>query len=252
MRYAGLVLVTIAYATCARAQDFASPSSSGAGALLESGIVPVASGASLEFASTRWWNLPELTTQAVATTATIRSLRLAAGVSRTGTGEIGWQSVAVALGAERGRDAVVLRALVRRDPAAPAGILPGAEIGGGARVALGDACELRLSAPQLWTRGASPPVRRPLLATVRGEAAGAAAWIALEAPRPGAAGERSLGVALRSPTAEVTAEARGAPWRGALGLTIAAAPGRIGARVEFHPELGETVQLSLTLGRRRT
>lgn len=234
------------------AQDFATPHAwHGAAAMLESGRPPGSGSASVELSSTRWWGLPDLDTHAIAVASGVRSLRWAAGVSRTGAGDLGWRAAALALGAASDRDAIGLRALVRRAAVPGSGEPAGVEVGGAARTALGEAIELCVSAPQLWTHGASPPLRRPLVATLRGDSESAAAWLALEAPRPGAAGERSVGAAVRGAGATAWAEARGAPWRGAFGVELAASRMTLGTRVEWHSELGEIVQLVVAFGRDR-
>ncbi len=240
---------SIAAGACtASAQDFAGPRAplepAGAAALLDAGLADPLAVASCEAGQATWWNTSDLRTRSLAAVLAWRSLRLAAGGSQTGEPELGWQSGALALGAADRDAGLAMRALARRDLANGA---PGTEAGGGAWVRLADGLRLVASAPQLWTRGASPPLVRPMTAGLATDGGLASAWLAVEAPRAGAAGERLLGAAVDAGPARVWAEARGAPWRAALGVRVGAGRLHVSARVESHPALGETVMLALAL-----
>lgn len=250
LRSIALAAAIAAAAGTASAQDFAGPRAplepAGAGALLDAGLADPLPVAACEAGQATWWNTADLRTRSLAAMLAWRSLRVAAGGSQTGETELGWQSASFALGAADHDAGLALRALARRELANGAS---GIEAGGGAWVRLADGLTLVASAPQLWTRGDAPPLARPMTAGLATDAGLASAWLAVEAPRAGAAGERLFGATVEAGAARVWAEARGAPWRAALGVRAGVGPVQVSARVESHPALGETVLLALALRR---
>jgi hypothetical protein len=252
-------ILFLALAGAARAQDFApaAPAGPGAGAalLLERALPAAADRPALEGATVRWLGLPELETHAASLLVPVRSLRLAAGVSQTGEPAVGWTCVALAAGAAADGAGFALRAAARRDRATGAlatsslAAGAGAEAGAGGWLAPAEGWRLWAQAPQLWTTGESPPLVRPLELGARFEAGALAAWFAVGAPREGLDGERLAGIALARGALSAWAEGRDGPVRGAVGLAAVAGPLRVAARIEGHPVLGETSQLSVALCR---
>lgn len=241
------------------AQDFAPAAPpgpwAGPAALLERALPAPAGALALEAASARWFALPGLGTRSLSLLVPARTLRLAAGLSQTGDGELGWTCAAIAAGAATGDFGFALRAAARRDRAgggllsSGAALGAGLEAGGGAWIAPAPGARLWAGAPQLWSEGEAPPLARPLELGASLERGGLAAWLALGAPREGDAGARTLGVAFASGPLLAWAEGRDAPARAALGLAADAGPLRVAARIEGHPVLGETATLSLALRR---
>jgi hypothetical protein len=180
----------------------------------------------------------------------VRSWRAALGFSQTGEPELGWTALGIGFGAASGRAAAGFRACARRDRDAPWSVerafTPGAgvEAGAGAWLMATDDVRVWASAPQVWMGGAPPPLSRPLELGVRAGAE-SAVWVRLVAPRAGDDGERALGLSLVVAPLVAWAEVRDAPLRGSVGLSAAIAALRVGARVDAHPVLGETVRLSL-------
>jgi len=256
---AGALAGALTFARPVAAQDFvpaAAPGPQpGAAALLDRALPVANERLAAEACAARWFALPELGTKAVALLVPVRSLRLAAGLSQTGDGELGWTCVALSAGAASEDFGFALRAAARRDraggalltSAASAGA--GGEAGGGAWMAPAPGVRLWASAPQLWSAGEAPPLARPLELGARLERGALSAWLAIGAPREGDDGERAAGVALAQGPLLVWAEGRDAPARGAIGLAAEAGPLRLAARIEGHPVLGETTHLSLALRR---
>jgi len=248
-----------ALATAAAAQDFAPAAPAGPGpgasALLERALPWPADPLTAEAGAARWFALPELGTRSLALLVPVASLRLAAGLSQTGDGELGWTCAALAAGAAAEDCGFALRAAARRDRAGGALLTSGAatgagaEAGAGAWVAPAGGVVLWASAPQLWTGGEAPPLSRALELGARIERGGLSAWLTIGAPREGDDGARAAGLALASGPLRVWAEGRDAPARGAVGLAADAGPLRLAARIEGHPVLGETTHLSLALRR---
>ena len=96
--------------------------------------------------------------------------------------------------------------------------------------------------PQSWTAGVAPPLDRPLEIGAAFEHDGLALWLTRAAPSSGAEADHGAGAALRSGTL-----VRDRPLRGGFGLVASARRLFVAAAVESHPELGETVRLSLGL-----
>ncbi len=243
----------------APAQDFASPApparASSPAAFLERALPTPGRSLAAEVLESRWYEVPGLTTRAAALAAGWRSIRAAAGISRTGDRELGWSTGALALGVAGKGAGGALRAAARRDcdpGALEAALGPGAglEVGGGAWVEAGMGVTLSASAPQLFTRGVSPPLERGLEI--------GAAWViddlslrlARLSARGGAgAAQHEAGFALSAGPLTVWLEARDQPARGALGLAARAGVVSVAGVVESHPLLGETVRISLALAR---
>jgi hypothetical protein len=243
----------LALAGGAHAQDFSGARPTLApgdvAAMLDDALPAARAAFGAEAASTRWWNLAELDTRALSAGCGVRAARVAAGVSQTGTPELGWQSAAFALGAADAGSGAAVRALVRRELADGA---IGAEAGAGAWLRLAPGITLAASAPQLWGRGESPPLARPASAGLSMSSGIAGAWLVLEGPRAGAAGERVFGAGLDAGPARVWAEARGAPWRATLGASAGAGMVDVGVRVDAHPALGETWRAGIAVRRERS
>ena len=260
IRLAALLCASLAFATCASAQDFAGPEPAGPPAgpagLLERGLAPVPGSASLEFAHISLTGTPELITRSLAVGGNFRGVAGAAGLSQTGDVALGWEALALACGAAGSDGAVAVRALVRRDRSAESRLARpdrglGGELGGGAWLRCGRALRLWASAPQLWRHGAAPPLARALELGARFERPHVAAWLAREAAPAGwrIAGDHVGGVAIDAGPALLWLEARDRPLRGGLGAAARIGILRVAAVVESHPVLGETARLSLALGR---
>lgn len=260
-RAAAALALACALAREAPAQDFAPAAPAGPqpgpATLLERALPAAADRLTAEAQAARWFALPELGTRSLALLAPAGSLRVAAGLSQTGEGEPGWTCAAFAVGAAGDGMGFALRAAARRDRAGGALLTSeaatgaGGEAGGGAWLSPAEGVVLWASAPQLWTRGESPPLARPLELGARWQRGALAAWLAIGAPREGDDGARGAGLSLARGPLLLWAEARDAPARGAVGLAAEAGPLRIAARIEGHPVLGETTHLSLALRRGR-
>ena len=252
--FAALVaMLLLASAAPAVAQDLAGASPVGSLDVheqLERALPSPQPGFTAAAASTRWWGLRELETRSVALGGGWRSLRAAFGLSQTGVPELGWTTLALALGAATPGAGASLRAVTRRDRDAPWSVgqalarEAGVEVGAGAWLAPAPAMRAWASAPQVWHRGESAPLARPLELGVRagGETA---VWCTLRAPRSGDDGERALGMQLGLPPLVAWAEVRDAPVRGSAGLRARAGPIAVRTRVDAHPALGETVRIGI-------
>jgi hypothetical protein len=267
MRPACVTLLALAVALLAAgaaAQDFAGAALPGpaasACAFLESGLPPARAAASLEGSLTRWFGLPELETRAVACAGGWRLVRLAAGCSQTGEPDVGWSAAGLACGVARPDGGASLRAVARRDravePGSPAAVRlgerAGVELGWGAWLEAAPGLRLWAAVPQSWTAGVPPPLERPLEIGGEYECDGLTIWLVRAAPSAGAAGEHGAGAALRSGALLAWVSVRDRPVRGGFGLVASARRVLVAAAVESHPDLGETVRLSLGLrGARR-
>lgn len=253
MRAAWLLVLLLAPAE-ALAQDFGSgdpPGARGALGLLEDAL-PGEAGWALGSGWTSWWALPELTTRALALQAPVRAGRVALGLSQSGEEGIGWTAAGLAIGAVSEAGGGAVRATFRRDrslaseAAGPWGVGRGGEVGAGAWIRPAAGTEVWVSAPQLMLRGIAPPLRRPLLLGARVRSGDAALWGTLSGPRRGGeAAARALGASLTAGRAELWLEARDGPWRGSGGLSARVSAIQVSCAVETHPELDETVRLSL-------
>jgi hypothetical protein len=241
------------------AQDFASALLPGPGAsacaFIERGLPAGEAGAALEASFTRWFGLAALETRAAACAVGWRALRLAGGVSQTGDPGIGWSACGLACGAASAEGAAGLRVVARRDRApvaataseAPLGPGLGLEVGGGAWLEAARGLRIWASVPQAWVRGVAPPLDRPLEIGARYERGDAAFWLARGAPSGESQADHVAGAVLRSGPLEVWGAVRDHPLRGGVGLSGQARGLSIAAEVEGHPELGQTVRLSVGL-----
>ncbi len=249
----------LAGAPVVRSQDFtpalAAGVQSGSAALLERALPAPDERWAFEAAATRWFALPDLETRSLSLLVPVRTLRLAAGLSQTGDGELGWTCAGACAGAATPEFGFALRIVSRRDRAggglltSDAALGAGFEAGGGAWIAPATGARLWASAPQLWTRGEAPPLARPLelgASLARGALAG---WIAIDAASAEADGAQSAGVSLAAGALDVWAEARSSPTRASVGLAGTRGRLRFAARIEGHPVLGETATVSLTVRR---
>lgn len=245
-----------ALAPSAQAQEFA-PGSCGpdarAAVLLDRALGGVP-GAALESHVTRWFALPELETRALAAGVRVRSLSLAAGVASVGEPDFGWNAAAVALASGADAAGVAVRALARRERAAGAlaweGLASGASFEAGAGAWLSPVSGMLVwgSAPQLWTRGEAPPLARPLQIGLRAAGPPLRGWVALDAPRGGLDGARTLGLELARGGLALWSEAHDQPWRASLGLRARWHRACFVASVDAHPELPETTHFGVSLG----
>jgi hypothetical protein len=245
----------------AAAQDFEAPAppasaavAAGPADFLERALpVPRASPA-VEALESRWYEVPGLTTRAVALAAGWRSVRAAAGISRTGEPELGWAAAAAALGVAGQGAGAALRCAARRDAdphALDVALGPGTglEAGGGAWAEAGAGVVLFASAPQIFTRGAAPPLARGLEIGAAWSMDDLTLRVARVSDRGGAGAARhEAAFALRAGPFTAWLEARDQPARGALGLAARAGVLAVAGMVESHPLLGETVRLKLALG----
>jgi len=248
------------HALPARAQDFAAPAPAWppgpACGPLERGLPAAVPTVAIEGATIRWHGLAALTTRAVAGTFGRRALRAAAGLSQTGEPDVGWTALALAVGAAGSGGGGSLRALARRDRTSPFGFDArgadvGVEIGGGAWIEATAALHVWVSAPQMWTRGAAPPLARPLEVGAALDLGGVALWLSRDAVAghpSGGRGEHAFGLATAAGPLGVWLVARDQPLRGGLGLAARARALRVAAEVESHPVLAETARLSLGVG----
>jgi hypothetical protein len=257
MRHALIVALLAALATPVRAQEFASaaPASERSGAaLLERGLPPPQPDLSITVLAIRWYGLPELDTRSATLALGWRTLRLGAGLSRSGDGELGWSAAAVAAGIADARGGAALRVCGRErramDDGAP---LTGAEAGAGMWIAPSPALRVWVSAPQVWIQGDPPPLERGLEIGGAVRTGDAELWLA-RAAAPGAVGgsnaDHMAGARLPLGVVDAWLELRDHPTRGGFGLAAAKRDLRLAATVESHPVLGDTVRLSLGWERR--
>lgn len=260
MRRALWLGLLMCFATRVHAQSFAGAAPAGAEraalGLLEDAQPAVSPALVFSATQARWWGLAELETRAVALGCGIRSLRVAAGVSQTGTPELGYTALAFATGVASTTAGAGVRAATwtDRDATWTAGRatshLASYEAGAGAWLAPAELVRVWVSAPQWFTHGAPPVLARTLEIGVRAGDDNAI-WCTLRAPRPGDDGERSLGGALASHSFQVWLELRDAPLRSAAGLGLGWRGLDLAVRVDSHPVLGETVRtgVSWAIGR---
>jgi len=248
-----LVLAWLVLAAVAHAQDFAGTAPAGDRdlmALLEHALPPSERGLAAAAASTRWWGLRELETRAVALGGSTGALRVATGLSQTGAPELGWTTLALAVGGVTPGAGAAVRVVTRHDrdqPWSPAlAVEPRASLALGAGAWLEPAPGVRVwaSAPQMRARGQPPPLDRTLELGVRA-GRGSAVWCTLRAPRASDDGERALGLVLALSPFEAWGEVRDAPLRGSAGVRVSVGVLRVGARADAHPVLGETLRAAI-------
>ena len=254
-------VIALGWLVCAprcAAQDFASPALAWPGgsplAVLERGLPPAEGGASLAGSSTRWFGIPELTTRAVGLAGSWRGARGAAGLSQTGDPELGWTALGLALGGAGKSGGGALRAVARRDrhPRPEDGALGpgvGLEAGAGAWAETGGGITLWASAPQIWLRGAAPPLARGLEIGGAFRAGGTGGWL-LRRVTPGDDGAdpaHEAGLALDLGPFSAWARAADGPLRGGIGLAARSRVAEAAVEVSSHPVLGETVSLAVAV-----
>lgn len=239
----------------ASAQDFAGASppaafDGDAFASLERALPSASRTFTAAVSNTRWWDLIELETRAAVIGAGWRGARAAMGLSQTGTPDLGWTTLGLSAGgaASDGGAAIRLCGRVERDApwsaARAVSNAAGVELGAGAWLVPASGMRVWASAPQMWMRGPSPPLVRPLEVGLRaGESSGV--WLRVRAPSAGDDGERALGVALELAPFHAWAEVRDAPLRGSAGVRARVAALQADVRVDVHPVLGESVRVAL-------
>lgn len=239
----------------AHAQDFASPARAGTGetpgAFLESALPGALGARSLEMIAIQWDPRGEMTTRALAACAITRGIEWGAGISSTGDGEIGWNSLALAIGRAARAHGAGVRVLARRDRAADASGARalGAEAGAGFWSRVGARGKIWASAPMAFAVGEPPPLDRGLETGVSLSGPAFSAWALWSAPAGAVdAAEHGLGLACESGALSLWAEARSRPLRAAIALRARRGDFTVTARVDEHPVLGETVRFSLGVG----
>lgn len=252
----GLLLLG-ALAAPARAQDFDLPAPAwppaAAAGWLERALPPASGAAAVASGVTRWHGVAGLVTRALAGGAGRGAVRVALGLSQTGEPDLGWTALAAGAGAAGARAGAAARLLARRDRTSPFGFdargaAVGAEAGGGAWLEARPGLHVWASAPQMWTRGAAPPLARPLELGAAAHLPGVTAWLARAGVGAPGRGGREAGVSVATGPLALWLVARDRPWRGGLGLAARAGPLRVAAQVDGHPVLGETVRLALGAG----
>ena len=115
-------------------------------------------------------------------------------------------------------------------------------------------CALPISSvPQAWAGGVAPPLDRPLELGARyefgdpGDREGLALWLTRASPSRNSPADHGAGAALRSGPITAWGTVRDRPLRGGFGLAARVRWLLVAAEVEGHPDLGETVRLSLGL-----
>jgi hypothetical protein len=244
------------------AQDFASPACPGPArsplAFLDCGLPPAGPGTRIAGAATRWFALPELTTRALGLGTSWRGARATIGLSQTGDPELGWTALGLAAGGSGPRCGGALRAVARRDrhprpEPGPLGPGVGLEAGAGAWADAGADLTVWASAPQIWLRGAAPPLARGLELGGAFRARGGGLWL-LRRASPRDADDRAgheAGLVLDSGPLSAWARARDGPLRGGIGLSARTRAAEAAVEVSSHPVLGETVSLAITIPARR-
>jgi len=107
--------------------------------------------------------------------------------------------------------------------------------------------------PQAWAGGVAPPLDRPLELGARyeleipGDREGLAFWLTRGSPSRNSPADHGAGAALRSGPITAWGTVRDRPLRGGFGLAARTRWLSVVAEVESHPDLGETVRLSLGL-----
>ena len=253
----GGTLLLLALAAPASAQDFdlpapAWPSGPIAG-WFERALPPASRAAVVEAGVTRWHGHDALTTRSVAAGAGWRAVRAGLGLSQTGEPDLGWTALAGLAGAVVPRGGASFRVVSRRDRTSPFGFdargaAVGVEAGGGAWIEAARAIHVWASAAQMWTRGASPPLARPLEIGGAADLGGVTLWLSRSGVTGAARGGRAAGLATTAGPLEVWLSARDQPLRGGIGIAARVRGLRVAAQVDSHPVLRETARLSLGAG----
>ncbi|NOT34446.1 MAG: hypothetical protein HOP12_09780 [Candidatus Eisenbacteria bacterium] len=274
-RVAWLAMALTCASGCdAAAQDFglpeASPLASPAAGWLERGVSAPFGHAGppdrgglrfvVESGFISWFGVPELSTRALAVGARWRGLALAAGISQTGDGELGWTTIAGASGLETESGGAAMRTVARRDRAlefafdldAPGW---GFEAGAGGWVRASRDVRAWISAPSLWSDGAAAPLARGLEWGAEWRTAGLFAWFSHQsAPLAGEAAGASvaLGAGCDLGRTECWVTGRDHPFRAGAGLALRLAQTTLRLDVEEHPQLGTTLRAALAFGSSRS
>jgi hypothetical protein len=256
MRARALTLVALVAATPVHAQDFDLPAPVWPPAIagwLERSLPPVAGAPAVAAGITRWHGLEGLVTRSIAAGAGWGAARVGLGLSQTGEPDVGWTSLAAVVGAAIERGGASLRALSRRDRTSPFGFDArdadvGLEVGGGAWIEAARGIHVWASAPQMWTRGAAPPLARPLEIGGAIDLGGVKAWLSRSGVPGDAPGGRAAGLATSAGPLDVWLAVRDGPLRGGLGIAARVRGLRVAAEIDSHPVLRETTRLSLGAG----
>lgn len=257
-----LAAIGLLLASRCGAQDFGAPVPAGPArsplAFLECGLPSAGPGPRIAGSTTRWFALPELTTRALGLGASWRGARAALGLSQTGDPELGWTALGLVAGAAGPTCGGSLRAVARRDrhlrpEAGPLGPGVGLEAGAGAWADAGGDLTLWASAPQIWLRGAAPPLARGLEIGGTFRTRDTRFWLLHRASLREADGRAAheAGLVLDAGPLSAWARARDGPLRGGLGLAARARGAEAAVEVSSHPVLGETVSLAITVSARR-
>ncbi len=253
----GLTLLMLALASPAVGQDFDLPSpawpSAPVAGWFERGLPPATAAPLLAAGVTRWHGIEALSTRSIAAGAGWRAARAGIGLSQTGEPDIGWTAVAAVVGAVTRRGGASLRALSRRDRTSPFGFdahgaAVGVEIGGGAWIEARRGIHVWTSAAQIWTRGAPPPLARPLEIGGAADLGGVTLWLSRSGVTGAARGGRAAGLAASAGPIDLWLVAHDQPIRGGVGIAAHVRGLRMAAQVDSHPVLRETARLSLGAG----
>lgn len=250
----------LALAAPASAQDFDLPSPAWppdvVAGWFERGLPPATRAPAIGAGVIRWHGLDALSTRSLAAGVGRRSLRAGLGLSQTGESDIGWTALAGVAGAVTGRGGASLRALGRRDRTSPFAFdarraAVGVEVGGGAWIEAAPGIHVWTSAAQIWTRGAPPPLARPLEIGAAADLGGVTLWLGRSGVTGAARGGRAVGLVAAAGPLDLWLVARDQPIRGGVGMAAHVRGLRVAAQVEGHPVLRETARLSLGAGGRR-
>lgn len=257
VRSLALTLVLLALAWPAFGQDFDLPSpvwpSAPVAGWFERGLPPATAAPVVAAGVTRWHGIEGLSTRSIAAGAGWRAARAGLGLSQSGEPDIGWTALAAVVGAVTGRGGASLRALSRRDRTSPFGFdargaAVGVEIGGGAWIEASSGFHVWTSAAQIWTRGAPPPLARPLEIGGAADLGGITLWVSRSGVTGSARGGRAAGLSAAAGPIDLWLVAHDQPIRGGLGIAAHVRGLRVAAQVDGHPVLRETARLSLGAG----
>jgi hypothetical protein len=251
------IVLLLGGACPAFAQDFELPAPAWppgpAGLWLERALPPAHGAPVLEAGIVRWHGIDALVTRSLAAGAGWRAFRGGLGLAQTGEPDLGWTTLATALGAVVPHAGASLRIAARRDRTSrfgfdARGAAVGGEAGGGAWIDAGPRIHVWASAPQVWTRGSAPPLERPLAIGAAADLGSVRLWLDRSGVPGGTHGGREAGLSTVAGPFAVWLLARDRPLRGGFGLAARAAPLEVAAQVESHPVLRETARLSVRLG----
>ena len=257
VRAGGMTLLLIVLPWTVLAQDFDLPAPAWPpgpiAGWFERALPPAAGAPVIESGVTRWHGLDALATRSVAAGAGWRAVRAGLGLSQTGEPDIGWTALAGVAGAVFRRGGASVRVLSRRDRTSrfgfdARGAAVGIEAGGGAWIEAAEGIHVWASAAQMWTRGAAPPLIRPLEIGGAADLGGVTLWLSRSGVTGAARGGRAAGLATTLGTLDLWLVARDQPLRGGLGVAAHVRGWRVAAQMDSHPVLRETARLSLGAG----